>query len=102
MRALPAAGLALIGEGKPLEAWPMVPLVRLGLPPLPAARCAAALAVLFSLVPAHPASRSFATGRRFSLISRGRLAQGFDLSGVICAFAVVGQTLTLARCGSSR
>ena len=27
-----------LGDGKPLEAWPLVPLVRLGLHPLTAAR----------------------------------------------------------------
>ena len=39
-----------LGDGKPLEAWPMVPLVRLGLPPLMAIRAVHVLAGMIAAV----------------------------------------------------
>ena len=39
-----------LGDGKPLEAWPMVPLVQLGLPPLAAARALHVLAGMIGAV----------------------------------------------------
>ena len=42
--------LAPLGEGKPLEAWPMVPLVRLGLHPLTAMRALHVLAGMIGAV----------------------------------------------------
>src|ERR1700677_3193008 len=39
-----------LGEGKPLEAWPMVPLVRLGLHPLTAMRALHVLAGMIGAV----------------------------------------------------
>ncbi|MEO7208683.1 MAG: hypothetical protein ABI145_18425 [Steroidobacteraceae bacterium] len=39
-----------LGDGKPLEAWPMAPLVRLGLPPLMAIRAVHVLVGMVAVV----------------------------------------------------
>jgi len=124
MRALPAAGLALIaalafthltalpafedegsqlrwvdrivaagewlrplGEGKPLEAWPMVPLVRLGLAPLIAARALHVLAGMLAAVLTYVLAAEL-TGRWTALAAGALFA--------LCPFAVYLERLALS------
>lgn len=76
-----------MGDGKPLEAWPMVPLVRLGLHPLTAAR---ALHVLAGMIGALLLYRL-----ALQLSNRGTAFIGGALFA-ICPFVVYLQRLALA------
>jgi 4-amino-4-deoxy-L-arabinose transferase-like glycosyltransferase len=76
-----------LGDGKPLEAWPMVPLVRVGLPSLLAARATHVLAGMLAAVLTY----------RLALESGGRaaaLASGVLMA--ICPFLVYLQRLALS------
>jgi hypothetical protein len=76
-----------LGDGKPLEAWPMVPLVRLGLPPLAAIRGVHVLAgIIAALLTYALALRSADRGSAFVC---GALF-------AICPFAVYLERLALS------
>ena len=62
--------LAPLGEGKPLEAWPMVPLVRLGVPTLAAARALHVLAGMVGAVLTYRLARQLGDRRRHVLALR--------------------------------
>lgn len=76
-----------LADGKPLEAWPMVPLVRLGLPPLTAIRAVHVLAGMVAAVLTYRLA--------LELCDRGTaLASGALLA--ICPYVVYLQRLALS------
>jgi 4-amino-4-deoxy-L-arabinose transferase-like glycosyltransferase len=77
-----------LDEGKPLEAWPMVPLVRLGFPPLAAMRGLHVLAGMIGAVLTYALALEVGGGRRTALASA--------VLFVICPFAVYLQRLALS------
>jgi 4-amino-4-deoxy-L-arabinose transferase-like glycosyltransferase len=76
-----------LGEGKPLEAWPLVPLVRLGLHPLTVARAVHVVAGMIGAVLTYRLARQL-SDRTSAFISGGLFA--------ICPFVVYLQRLALA------
>jgi hypothetical protein len=76
-----------LGDGKPLEAWPMVPLVRLGFPPLNAARALHVLAGMIGTVLTYRLALRVGD-RRTAFVSGALFA--------ICPFVVYLQRLSLS------
>lgn len=76
-----------LGEGKPLEAWPMAPLVRWGVPALAAARALHVLAGMVGAVLTYRLARSLG-GRWISFASGVLFA--------LCPFVVYLQRLALS------
>jgi 4-amino-4-deoxy-L-arabinose transferase-like glycosyltransferase len=76
-----------LGDGKPLEAWPMVPLVRLGLPPLMAIRAVHVLAGMIAAVLTYRLALEL-SDRDTAFVSGALLA--------ICPFLVYLQRLALS------
>jgi 4-amino-4-deoxy-L-arabinose transferase-like glycosyltransferase len=76
-----------LGEGKPLEAWPLVPLVRLGLHPLTAARAMHVAAGMVGVVLTYRLARQL-SDRTSAFISGGLFA--------ICPFVVYLERLALS------
>jgi 4-amino-4-deoxy-L-arabinose transferase-like glycosyltransferase len=76
-----------LDEGKPLEAWPMVPLVRLGFPPLAAMRALHVLAGMLGAVLTY--ALALELGDRRTALASGVLF-------AICPFAVYLQRLALS------
>src|SRR3984893_12887795 len=76
-----------LGDGKPLEAWPMVPLVRLGLPPLMAIRAVHVLAGMMAALLTY--RLAFELSDRGSAFVSGALL-------AICPFLVYLQRLALS------
>ena len=76
-----------LDDGKPLEAWPLVPLVRLGLHPLTAARAMHVAAGMLGAVLTYQLARQL-SDRTSAFISGGLFA--------ICPFVVYLQRLALA------
>jgi 4-amino-4-deoxy-L-arabinose transferase-like glycosyltransferase len=87
-RAIEAAEwLQPLGDGKPLEAWPMVPLVWLGVQPLMAARALHVLAGMIGVVLTYRLALRF--GDRGSALVSGALF-------AMCPFVVYLQRLALS------
>src|SRR3984893_9361260 len=76
-----------LGDGKPLEAWPMVPLVRLGLPPLMAIRAVHVLAGMIAAVLTYRLALEL-SDRASAFVSGALLA--------VCPFLVYLQRLALS------
>ena len=76
-----------LSDGKPLEAWPLVPLVRLGLHPLTAARAVHVAAGMIGAVLTYRLARQL-SDRTSAFISGGLFA--------ICPFVVYLQRLALS------
>jgi Dolichyl-phosphate-mannose-protein mannosyltransferase len=76
-----------LGDGKPLEAWPMVPLVRLGLPPLMAIRAVHVVAGMIAAVLTYRLALEL-SDRDTAFVSGALLA--------ICPFLVYLQRLALS------
>jgi hypothetical protein len=76
-----------LGEGKPLEAWPMVPLVRLGLHPLTVMRAMHVIAGMIGAVLTYELALQF--GDRRTAFASGALF-------AICPFVVYLQRLALS------
>jgi 4-amino-4-deoxy-L-arabinose transferase-like glycosyltransferase len=76
-----------LGDGKPLEAWPLVPLVRLGLHPLTAARAMHVVAGMIGALLTYRLARQL-RDRTSAVVSGGLFA--------ICPFVVYLQRLALA------
>jgi 4-amino-4-deoxy-L-arabinose transferase-like glycosyltransferase len=76
-----------LGEGKPLEAWPLVPLVRLGLRPLIAARALHVTAGMIGAALTYRLARQL-SDRTSAFISGGLFA--------ICPFVVYLERLALS------
>jgi Dolichyl-phosphate-mannose-protein mannosyltransferase len=76
-----------LGDGKPFEAWPMVPLVRWGLPPLPAARALHVIAGMVGAVLTYRLALPL-SGRGAAFVS-GALF-------VVCPFVVYLERLALS------
>jgi len=99
--------LAPLGEGKPLEAWPMVPLVRLGVPALAAARALHVLAGMVGAALTYRLARqlgdrpaAFASGVLFALCPFVVYLQRLALSDMFLCTAgiwVLSSTLELIR-----
>jgi hypothetical protein len=99
--------LAPLGEGKPLEAWPVVPLVRWGLPALPAARALHVLAGMAGAILTYRLARqlgdrpaAFASGVLFALCPFVVYLQRLALSDMFLCTAgiwVLSSTLELIR-----
>jgi 4-amino-4-deoxy-L-arabinose transferase-like glycosyltransferase len=76
-----------LGDGKPLEAWPMVPLVRLGFPPLMAMRAVHVLAGMIAAVLTYRLALEL-SDRETAFVSGALLA--------VCPFLVYLQRLALS------
>ena len=76
-----------LGDGKPLEAWLVVPLVRLGFPPLTAARALHVLAGMIGAVLIYRLARQL-SGRRAAFVTGALFA--------LCPFVVYLQRLALS------
>jgi uncharacterized membrane protein len=76
-----------LGDGKPLEAWPLVPLVRLGFHPLNSARALHVLAGMAGAVLIYRLARQIA-GRRTAFVAGVLFA--------LCPFVVYLQRLALS------
>lgn len=76
-----------LGDGKPLEAWPLVPLVRLGFHPLTAARTLHVLAGMIGAVLIYQLAREMAD--RWTALVTGALF-------ALCPFVVCMQRLALS------
>jgi 4-amino-4-deoxy-L-arabinose transferase-like glycosyltransferase len=76
-----------LGDGKPMEAWPMVPLIRLGLDPITAARAMHVLAGMLGAVLVYRLALRLGD-RRAAIVSGALFA--------ICPFVVYLQRLALS------
>jgi hypothetical protein len=79
--------LAPLGDGKPLEAWPMVPLIELGLPPLTAVRAVHVAAGMISVLLTY--ALALQLGGRWTACACGALF-------ALCPFAVYLERLALS------
>jgi len=103
--------LAPLGEGKPLEAWPIVPLLRWGVPALAAARALHVLAGMVGAVLTYRLARqlgdrpaAFASGVLFALCPFVVYLQRLALSDMFLCTAgiwVLSSTLELIRLPSA-